>query len=74
MYLVRGAGKTHTILGHPEDPGLLQRSVDRLFEGVQGGSGRSLEVAALEVYNERLRDLLSDAPPKDRPDLKVVSC
>eukprot|EP00930_Biecheleria_cincta_P100427 TRINITY_DN9206_c0_g1_i1.p1 TRINITY_DN9206_c0_g1~~TRINITY_DN9206_c0_g1_i1.p1 ORF type:complete len:963 (-),score=235.68 TRINITY_DN9206_c0_g1_i1:123-3011(-) len=61
-----GTGKTTTIMGKahpPEDQGLLMRLITDIFEEVRkqkaSGSEVHLVVQMLEVYNERLNDLLA---------------
>jgi len=55
------SGKTHTILGSAADPGLIPRSMERLFvekDAATSEEVRTVRVAFLEVYNERVFDLL----------------
>ena len=61
--LIAVAGKTHTIQGSKADPGLLPRIIRSLFERVQSdvsGKKFGFTVSYLEIYNERIFDLLSD--------------
>ncbi|XP_053138807.1 kinesin-like protein KIF18A [Hemicordylus capensis] len=65
-YGATGAGKTHTMLGSPEDPGVmyltmmeLYNSMDRMKEEVHC----AIAVSYLEVYNEQIRDLLVNSGP-----------
>lgn len=56
------SGKTHTMLGSDEEPGVVPLATRQLFEHITGaGAGREylLRVSYLEIYNERVRDLLS---------------
>ena len=54
------------MIGDERDPGLIPRAVTKLFEAKRDieNSGHSLvvniQVAILEIYNEKLRDLLAD--------------
>ena len=59
-YGATGAGKTYTMLGTGEDPGIMARSLNELFELIEKSSGKEykLKMSYLEVYNETLRDLL----------------
>ena len=50
------SGKTHTMQGTPESPGLIPRAVVDVFETYQ-----RCRVSYVESYNERVRDLLGDA-------------
>ena len=56
------SGKTHTMQGTPESPGLIPRAVVDVFEIYQ-----RCRVSYVESYNERVRDLLGDAD-----DLRVL--
>lgn len=60
-----GSGKTHTMIGTPSDPGIMVRVMDDLYihsvnQGKQLGHDFKVLVSFLEVYNENIRDLLSD--------------
>ncbi|KDP23518.1 hypothetical protein JCGZ_23351 [Jatropha curcas] len=65
-----GTGKTFTMEGTPENRGVNYRTLEELFRISQERSGTmrySLFVSMLEVYNEKIRDLLaenSNQPPK----------
>ena len=56
-------GKTHTILGTPEDPGVIPRCVKDIFATIQeeqaseGGDQWNFTVSFsyLEIYNEKVR-------------------
>ena len=59
-----GSGKTHTMLGHKSDPGLIPRIMQRLFDLVTNGPRHivcTVEASFLEIYNEKVRDLLDAA-------------
>lgn len=56
-YGMTGSGKTYSMRG------LLERSIDVLFENVN-----VVECSILEIYNEKIRDLLVS----DNTDLKIV--
>mmetsp|Transcript_13723 Transcript_13723/g.43401 ORF Transcript_13723/g.43401 Transcript_13723/m.43401 type:complete len:567 (-) Transcript_13723:90-1790(-) len=63
-----GTGKTHTIHGdwsHPERRGLLPRIAEGLFSKLDGfhsaGAEVRMQVSYIEVYNDRLYDLLGAA-------------
>jgi hypothetical protein len=63
------AGKTHTMHGPPEDPGVYMRALQELFAATAAADGHapgdgagpagSIAVAMLEIYNEEVRDLLA---------------
>ncbi|XP_029503269.2 uncharacterized protein LOC115118719 isoform X2 [Oncorhynchus nerka] len=63
-----GSGKSYTMIGNPEDLGLIPRICDGLFchisemDQVDGASFR-IEVSYLEIYNERVQDLLTTMDP-----------
>ena len=57
-----GSGKTYTMIGNDENPGLYFSSVDDIFTMIQDRKKLiEYEVTAsfVEIYNETLRDLLS---------------
>uniref|UniRef100_A0A6N2KTI6 TIR domain-containing protein n=1 Tax=Salix viminalis TaxID=40686 RepID=A0A6N2KTI6_SALVM len=66
-----GTGKTFTMEGSPENRGVNYRTLDELFRLSQERSGimrYGLFVSMMEVYNEKIRDLLiesSNQPPKN---------
>ncbi|XP_033025258.1 kinesin-like protein KIF22 [Lacerta agilis] len=57
-----GAGKTHTMLGSPEQPGVIPRAVRNLLQMTRDASGDerkySLSMSYLEIYQEKVLDLL----------------
>ncbi|RLN94816.1 hypothetical protein BBJ28_00019205 [Nothophytophthora sp. Chile5] len=66
-YGCTGAGKTYTMFGTPEEPGIMARTLEDLFRNIERvhaeAKGRvkyRVTVSFLEVYNENIRDLLSD--------------
>ncbi|KAJ6397541.1 hypothetical protein OIU77_018535 [Salix suchowensis] len=65
-----GTGKTFTMEGSPENRGVNYRTLDELFRLSQERNGimrYGLFVSMMEVYNEKIRDLLiesSNQPPK----------
>ncbi|KAF4585557.1 kinesin family member 1/13/14 [Ophiocordyceps camponoti-floridani] len=68
-----GAGKSYTMMGTPEEPGLIPRTCEDLFERIEAAHGESANVAYsvrvsyLEVYNEHVRDLLVPPAPPGQP-------
>ncbi|KAG6775079.1 hypothetical protein POTOM_018505 [Populus tomentosa] len=66
-----GTGKTFTMEGSPENRGVNYRTLDELFGVSQERSGimrYGLFVSMMEVYYEKIRDLLIDSsnqPPKN---------
>ncbi|CAG9820988.1 unnamed protein product [Phaedon cochleariae] len=57
-----GSGKTFTMMGSPENPGLIPRICKALFEKMAENSKRGtthrVQVSYLEIYQERVADLL----------------
>lgn len=56
-----GTGKTHTMEGYGSDPGIIPRSFSKIFELIKQKSTTSnylIRVSYLEIYNEKIRDLL----------------
>lgn len=65
-----GTGKTFTMEGTPENRGVNYRTLKELFkisEDRDGVMKYELYVSMLEVYNEKIRDLLAD---NSNPNLK----
>ncbi|KAF4149953.1 Kinesin motor domain [Phytophthora infestans] len=65
-YGCTGAGKTFTMLGTKEEPGIMARTLEDLFRNIErvhaDPAGRvryRVTVSFLEVYNENICDLLS---------------
>nr|CAH7728393.1 unnamed protein product [Callosobruchus chinensis] len=55
-----GAGKTHTMVGDPNQPGIMVRALNDLFEAVKDKEDEySVSMSYLEIYNEQIRDLLN---------------
>ena len=54
-----GAGKTHTMFGTKQEAGIIQRSIEFLFNN-NPNSNSSITCSFFEIYNENVRDLLSD--------------
>ena len=62
-YGATGAGKTYTMLGTEENPGIMMLSIDELFnciEKYQNERDYKLKVSYVEVYNENIKDLLTE--------------
>ncbi|KAL7797545.1 kinesin domain-containing protein [Trichoderma ceciliae] len=68
-----GSGKSYTMMGTPENPGLIPRTCEDLFERIDAAHNEdssvayNVRVSYFEVYNEHVRDLLvpvvSSTPP-----------
>lgn len=66
-YGATGCGKTHTITGTAQQPGIIFMTMQELFERIDERSGeKSTEISLsyLEIYNETIRDLLVPGTPK----------
>jgi hypothetical protein len=71
-----GSGKTYTMMGTPEDPGIIPRLCGDLFDHVREMSTElmtfTVEVSYVEIYNENMYDLLSaDAKDSHKKPLKM---
>ncbi|XP_060951105.1 kinesin-like protein KIF22 [Limanda limanda] len=76
-----GAGKTHTMLGSSGQPGMIPRAVRELFNLVKAkdedeGWDYSIGMSYLEIYNEKVLDLLSpgshDLPIREDKDKNIL--
>ncbi|ESO97247.1 hypothetical protein LOTGIDRAFT_114997 [Lottia gigantea] len=60
-----GAGKTHTMLGSPADPGMIPRVINGLFQLLSTEDRLqwkyTVTFSYLEIYNEKVQDLLEPA-------------
>lgn len=70
-----GSGKSYTMMGAPCAKGLIPRICDNLFDCISEKHDRDnnlnfkVEVSYMEIYNEKVRDLL--CPKSDKQNLKV---
>ncbi|TQE05099.1 hypothetical protein C1H46_009251 [Malus baccata] len=72
-----GTGKTFTMEGTPENRGVNYRTLEELFRisKDRGGFMRyELCVSMLEVYNEKIRDLLVDNTNQPTKKLEIKQC
>lgn len=64
-----GSGKSYTMMGTPDNPGLIPRTCEDLFERIENCESAnvsySVRVSYFEVYNEHVRDLFQ--PRTDPP-------
>ncbi|KAK6467855.1 kinesin-like protein KIF22 [Huso huso] len=79
-----GAGKTHTMLGGAEEPGVIPRAVRDVFQMVREQSSlpasqdweHSVSMSYLEIYNEKVLDLLEprdlDLPIREDKDKNIL--
>ncbi|RXN10568.1 kinesin KIF16B isoform X5 [Labeo rohita] len=84
-----GSGKSYTMMGNPDDYGLIPRICEGLFHHISGVLQKDkasfhMEVSYFEIYNERVRDLLPSTEtqgcelrvrehPKDGPYVEALS-
>ncbi|KAM5129346.1 stAR-related lipid transfer protein 9 [Mantella aurantiaca] len=70
-----GSGKTYTMMGTPTSIGLTPRICEGLFcydgDSLGAPSSCRIEVSFLEIYNERVRDLLHQVDQKKPYTLRV---
>ncbi|XP_039872765.1 kinesin-like protein KIF13B isoform X6 [Simochromis diagramma] len=68
-----GSGKSYTMMGSSEQPGLIPRLCSSLFSRTEKeareGESFTVEVSYMEIYNEKVRDLLD--PKGSRQALRV---
>lgn len=76
-----GAGKTHTMLGSSQQPGVIPRAVREVFNLVKAknedeGWDYTIGMSYLEIYNEKVLDLLSpnshDLPIREDKDKNIL--
>ncbi|KAL4968945.1 kinesin-3 family protein uncB [Aspergillus stella-maris] len=64
-----GSGKSYTMMGNSEQPGLIPRTCEDLFQRIEAAESPdvsyNVRVSYFEVYNEHVRDLL--VPRTDPP-------
>ncbi|KAI9759182.1 MAG: kinesin-like protein Klp8 [Chaenotheca gracillima] len=68
-----GSGKSYSMMGYGEEAGVIPRICQDMFERItelqkDPNLGCTVEVSYLEIYNERVRDLLN---PATKGNLKV---
>ncbi|XP_037397775.1 stAR-related lipid transfer protein 9 isoform X1 [Pygocentrus nattereri] len=70
-----GSGKTYTMMGTPDSTGLTPRICQGLFQSSDmdspDGQNCRVEISFLEIYNERVRDLLRGNDQKKPTPLRV---
>ncbi|XP_034417999.1 kinesin-like protein KIF18A [Cyclopterus lumpus] len=65
-YGATGAGKTHTMLGSQNEPGVMYRTMTELFKRMDDAKEEkefTVAFSYLEVYNEQIKDLLANVGP-----------
>ena len=66
VYGVTNSGKTYTVNGNLENPGILPLSLYKIFQFVQNYKKKKLEILCtyVEIYNEEIFDLFSNEKKK----------
>ena len=69
-----GSGKTYTMLGADTDPGVIPRLCGALYQRIDANTDENMkykvEVSYMEIYNEKVKDLLN-AGGKSKKPLRV---
>jgi len=80
-YGITASGKTYTIQGTKESPGIIPLALWTLFGKLMAkgeGGGGTVQISYCEIYNEAIYDLLTDSPGSHahvhgkRPALKLM--
>ncbi|GMM30485.1 tubulin-dependent ATPase [Martiniozyma asiatica (nom. inval.)] len=66
-YGATGCGKTYTISGTDESPGLIYLATEQIFDEIPHDV--SLQLSYLEIYNEKIRDLFLPETPSSHLNL-----
>lgn len=73
-YGATGAGKTYTMLGNPDNPGVTFLTMMELFKRINQVKDEktcTVSVSYLEIYNEQIRDLIN---PSGALDVRMDPC
>lgn len=62
--ILRNSGKSHSIMGSKDQPGLIPRICEKLFNLAADRRDMTIEVSYFEIYSEEIRDLLSSSGNK----------
>lgn len=71
-YGTTGSGKTHTMTGTSEEPGIMYLIIKQMFDRMQSDPEKKFEmkISYVEIYNEVIRDLLVANHKKTYLDLR----
>lgn len=69
MYGQTTSGKTYTMLGEKQSPGILPCAVRDLFSGLDQQSDFKISISYMEIYNEQINDLFY----KESANLKLIN-
>ena len=75
-YGATGCGKTHTITGTAQQPGIIFLTMQELFEKIAERSDEKqteVSLSYLEIYNETIRDLLVPGGSKRIGSIRKVT-
>ncbi|CAD8128108.1 unnamed protein product [Paramecium sonneborni] len=70
MYGQTSSGKTYTMIGDQQQPGIIRRTISDLFEAIDSSPTESefrIKISIVEVYKEKVKDLLDI----NKQDLKI---
>lgn len=73
-YGATGAGKTYTMLGNPDNPGVTFLTMMELYKRINQMKDEKIctvSVSYLEIYNEQIKDLIKPSGPLD---VRVDTC
>lgn len=60
IYGSTGAGKTYTMFGDGQSPGVVTMTLNKIFNALRGKGKHELSLCFYEIYNETIRDLLQE--------------
>ena len=70
-----GSGKSYTQFGYGNNIGIIPKCAEELFKRIDANDDDSLtfevSVRMIEIYCEKLQDLLDDSSKKGQKDLKI---
>ena len=75
-YGATGAGKTFTMLGTKDNPGIICRTVKELYtriEQLEEEAVIKVEVTYVEIYNEEIKDLINAGEERPNRPLKILA-
>ncbi|CAD8114764.1 unnamed protein product [Paramecium primaurelia] len=70
MYGQTSSGKTYTMIGDQQQPGIIRRTINDLFDAIESSPTESefrIKISIVEIYKEKVKDLLD----VNKQDLKV---
>ncbi|XP_068212238.1 centromere-associated protein E-like [Palaemon carinicauda] len=62
------SGKTHTMMGDKNNPGVIPLAIQNIFNSIENNPNREylIRVSFMEIYNEAITDLLATRDPKTK--------